>query len=176
MQSFGRFGWLLALLFAVCCALRLARFNTALEDDAAPAWAGKFFSGVPAPAAAGLVLLPMILSFQVGDTVFRRPEIVALFLICVATLMVSRVPTYAFKAGRIPHRWVLPTMLLVGLLAASIVSAPWITLSVVLFAYIISIPFSIRAYRRLSDGTDTEDPDDDDDEDIIDGEEETQVL
>jgi CDP-diacylglycerol---serine O-phosphatidyltransferase len=173
MQAFGRFGWLLALLYAVCCALRLARFNTALEDEAAPAWASKFFSGVPAPAAAGLVLLPMILSFQIGDGVFRRPEIVAVFLIGVAALMVSRVPTYAFKAGRIPHRWILPTMLLVGLLAASSVSAPWITLSVVLSAYIISIPISVRGYRRLRDGTDIEDPDDDendDGEEIGDGE------
>jgi CDP-diacylglycerol--serine O-phosphatidyltransferase len=165
MQEAGRFGWLLVLLYAVCCALRLARFNTALEDVEAPAWAKNFFSGVPAPAAGGLVLLPIILSFQLGDSIVRRPEMVAFFLIAVAALMVSRIPTYAFKTGKIPHRWVLPVMLLVGLLAASIVSAPWITLSVVLVVYSISIPFSVRAYRRLEDGTDTEDPDDDDEAD-----------
>ena len=149
MGDADRLGWLLALLFAVCCALRLARFNTALESSSTPPWAYNYFSGVPAPAAAGLVLAPMMLSFQVGDAFFRRPEVVAVFLVVVAGLMISRIPTYALKAGTVPRRWVLPTMLSVGLFAASIVNAPWLTLSVMAAAYAVAMPFSVRSYRNL---------------------------
>ncbi len=149
MKDAGSFGWVLVLLFSVCCALRLARFNTALEEPDRPIWAYNCFSGVPAPAGAGLVLLPMILSFQAGDAFFREPAVVAAFLIVVSGLLISRIPTYAFKTFRVPYRWVLPTMLFVGLLAASIVGAPWATLTAVIFIYIVGIPFAVRSYRSL---------------------------
>lgn len=149
MKEAGNFGWVLVLLFSVCCALRLARFNTGLEETDQPAWAYNYFTGVPAPAGAGLVLLPMILSFQAGETFFREPAVVGAFLMVVSGLLVSRIPTYAFKTFRVPHIWVLPTMLFVGLFAASIVGAPWATLTAVLFAYIIGIPFAVRSYRSL---------------------------
>jgi CDP-diacylglycerol--serine O-phosphatidyltransferase len=147
-HDLGKPGWVVALLFGVCCALRLARFNTALES-AMPPWAYNYFSGVPAPAGAGLVLTPMILSFLIGDDVVRQPEVVAGFLIVVSALLVSNIPTFSFKKFHIIQRWVLPTMLIVLLLFAASVSAPWTTLSVVLFVYISTIPFSIRAYRNL---------------------------
>jgi CDP-diacylglycerol--serine O-phosphatidyltransferase len=150
MNDTGRFGWVLVLLFSVCCALRLARFNTGLDEPDMPPWAYNFFSGVPAPAAAGLVLLPMWLSFQLGDDYLRRPEVVSVFLVVVAGLMVSRIPTFAFKKFKVPHGWILPTMLFVGLFAASLVSAPWLTISACVFVYIILIPFSMRSYRTLS--------------------------
>jgi len=145
-QDAGRFGWMLSMLFPVCMALRLARFNTALEDENQPTWKRNFFTGVPAPAGAGLVLLPMILSFQVGEEWVRRPEVVCLFLLVVAGLLVSAIPTFSFKKVKVEQRWVLPGMLLVGLVAAGIISAPWLTLSMILAAYLISIPFSIRAH------------------------------
>ena len=72
MQDTGRFGWALTLLYAVACALRLARFNTQIEEPDAPAWTKNFFSGVPSPAGAGLVLMPLILSFLIGDEFLRR--------------------------------------------------------------------------------------------------------
>ncbi len=150
MNDTGRFGWVLVLLFSVCCALRLARFNTGLEEPTMPPWAYNFFSGVPAPAAAGLVLLPMWLSFQFGDDYLRRPEVVSVFLVVVAGLMVSRIPTFAFKKFKVPHGWILPTMLFVGLFAASLVSAPWLTISASVLVYMILIPFSMRSYRTLS--------------------------
>jgi len=149
MQDAGRVGWILALLFTVCCALRLARFNTALEGSSMPPWAYNFFSGVPAPAGAGLVLLPMILSFQLGDGFFREPAVVAVFLVAVAALMVSSIPTYAAKKFKVPNRWILPTMLAVGLVAAGAFTAPWQTLSLILVGYICTIPFSVRAFRNL---------------------------
>ena len=149
MQGAGGFGWALVLLFAVCCALRLARFNTMLGNADLPPYAYNFFTGIPAPAAAGVVLLPMVASFEFGDSFFARPTVVSVFLLGVAFLMVSTIPTFSFKKVRIPNAWVLPVLLLVGLLAAFLVTEPWLTLVVLGFAYLGLIPISIRAFRRL---------------------------
>jgi len=149
MSAFGRFGWVLVLIFAVSCVLRLARFNTFLEDPDRPAWASNFFTGVPAPTGAALVLLPMMLSFQFGAGFFRSPALVSVFLVGVGALMVSRIPTFSFKKFKVPSRWVLPTMLIVGLYAAFLINAPWLTIASTLVLYCVSLPFSLRAYRRM---------------------------
>lgn len=147
LQGSGRFGWIVALLFSVCCALRLARFNTHL-DDPPPPWARNYFTGVPAPAAGGLALAPMALTFQFGDTPFRHPFLVSVLVVVVALLMVSRVPTFSGKRMTVPYRIVLPVMLLVGIIAAALISAPWMTIWMIGLIYLGSIPFSIRAYQR----------------------------
>jgi len=149
LENMGRFGWILVVLFAVSCALRLARFNTAAEDPDPPAWSSTFFSGVPAPAAAGLVLLPMIISFNLFEDYVRRPEVVSVFMIVVAGLMISSIPTYSFKKVKLSPKLVLPLMVTVGLVIASMLSAPWVTLSGILAAYMISIPFAVRSYRAI---------------------------
>jgi CDP-diacylglycerol--serine O-phosphatidyltransferase len=149
MQSAGGLGWALALLLAVCCALRLARFNTMLGEPDLPPYAYNFFTGVPAPAAAGLAILPMVLEFQTGSAFFKSPLVVSVFLLGVSFLMVSRIPTFSFKKVRIPHPWVLPMLLVVGVLAAFLVTEPWLTLSAAGLAYLASIPVSLRAFRRL---------------------------
>jgi len=149
LENMGRFGWILVVLFAVSCALRLARFNTAAEDPDPPAWASTFFSGVPAPAAAGLVLLPMIISFNLFEEYVRRPEVVSVFMVVVAMLMISSIPTYSFKKVKLSPKLVLPLMVTVGLVIASMLSAPWVTLSGILAAYMISIPFAVRSYRAI---------------------------
>lgn len=149
MNSAGPVGWVLVLLFSVCCALRLARFNTLVDAPEPPAWAKNYFTGVPAPAGAGLVLLPMILSFQIDAPWLRSPILTGAIIFIVACLLVSRLPTYSFKTFRVQHRMVLFTMLGVGILAALSVSAPWLTLSIILAAYLISFPFAIRSFRRL---------------------------
>ncbi len=143
-------GWVVALVFAVCAALRLARFNTRLDADDQPAWAANFFTGVPAPAGGGLALLPMILSFEFGETFFRLPLLNALMVVLVAYLMISRFPTYSFKRIRVPQRFVVLLLLTVGLLAALMVTAPWLTLSAILIVYLGILPLSLRAHRRLS--------------------------
>tara|TARA_B100001094_G_C17966519_1_gene688150 strand:- start:34 stop:819 length:786 start_codon:yes stop_codon:yes gene_type:complete len=148
MQDFGPFGWMLTLLFSVSMALRLARFNTMLEVDNLPVWTSNFFAGVPAPAAAGLVLMPMILSFIVGDSFFRSPFVISFYLICVSALVVSSIPTFSFKKIKVPAKQVLPFMVISTALVAALVSAPWITLSVVLIIYLATIPISIRTYRK----------------------------
>lgn len=162
LETLGRFGWVLVLLYSVACVLRLARFNTATDDPDPPAWAGIFFTGVPAPAAAGLALLPMIISFNLWEDIFRRPEVVALFLMLVSGLMVSRIPTYSFKKVKIRPSWILPSMLGVGLIAAGMLNAPWTTLSVVLAGYLVSIPFSVRSYRAMQHRSSVDAPDEDD--------------
>ena len=148
MQTAGPVGWVPVLLFNVCMALRLARFNTVMDEDDPPAWAKGYFTGVPAPAAAGLVMVPMALWFQAGAEWLRQPFLVGAVIIVVAGLMVSKLPTYSFKNIRIQQRFVLVPMLGVGLLAALSVSAPWLTMTLIVTAYVASIPFSIRSYRR----------------------------
>lgn len=153
MDNLGRFGWILTLVFTVACVLRLARFNTFLEDPNRPAWASNFFTGVPAPMGAALVLLPMMLSFQFGADFFRSPIVVSVFLVGVGALMVSRLPTFSFKKFKVPNHWVLPTMLIVGLYGALLFNAPWMTIAITLLAYLTSIPFGYHAYRRMEERT-----------------------
>ena len=151
----GPIGWAAIMLFSVCCALRLARFNTKLEDPNKPSWSNKFFTGVPAPAAAGLALLPMMISFGLETTIFRSAAITGVVLVAVAALMVSQLPTYSLKSERIHPQYALPILLAVGLTAAFLASAPWITLSAIGLIYVASIPFSLQHYRRLRDATRT---------------------
>ncbi len=145
LQSFG---WALALLYAVCCALRLARFNTQIGAELPP-YAYSFFTGVPAPAGAGLALLPLFLSFTFETDAFRSPYFSALVLAAVAGLMVSRVPTFSAKRLRVPGQWVLPVLLLIVALVGFMTMEPWATLLIVELLYIASIPVSVRSYNRL---------------------------
>jgi CDP-diacylglycerol--serine O-phosphatidyltransferase len=148
MATLQSLGWAVVLLFGVCCALRLARFNTQIGAELPP-YAYNFFTGVPTPAGAGLVLIPMFLSFEFGVEFARSPLLNGVVLASVAALMVSRVPTFSFKRFRVPGHWVLPMLLMVGALAAFLTTEPWGTLLVIGALYIASIPLSIRSYRRL---------------------------
>jgi len=147
LQDAGRFVWIAVLIFSASCGMRLARFNTMLDDPNAPPWQPNYFTGVPAPAGAGLVLLPLILSFQIGDSV-RHPAFIALVMVAVATLLVSRVPTFSFKRAKIAGKWFLPAMFVVVVFAAGTLSAPWTTLTVILVAYLASIPMSLTRHAR----------------------------
>lgn len=155
MQRAGGIGWAVVLLYAVCMALRLARFNTMLGQPDLPSWAYNFFTGVPAPAAAGLVLLPMMASFQIEvDGVFDHPAMVGLILVGVSFLMVSKIPTYSGKRFKVPHNYVLPLLLVIGLLAAFLVTAPWSTVTAITLIYAATIPISAASFARLKRQTD----------------------
>ena len=136
------------MLFAVCIALRLARFNASLHKPDRPPWASKFFQGVPAPVAGAMALLPMVLSFKFGEEVLADPLLVGAITIVIALLAVSTIPTYSGKGVKIRHEYVLPLLLFVGILFAAVVGYPWYTLSVVAFGYIATIPFSVMTHRR----------------------------
>lgn len=150
MQGAGTIGWALCLLYAVCCVLRLARFNTMVGDPGLPSWAHNYFTGVPAPAAAGLAILPMILSFYFEAGVFNSPIIVGLFMATVSFLMVSKVPTFSVKRLRVPRQFALPMMLFIALATGFLVTETWATLGLMGLFYLSSIPFSIVTFRRLS--------------------------
>ena len=148
LRDMGAVGWAVALLFAVCSSLRLARFNTMIGEET-PSYAGHFFVGTPAPAAAGLAILPVILSFETGATLLIHPWAVAVLLLFVSMLMVSQIPTFSFKKTRVPRAWVLPLLLVVGLLAAFLVFEPWWSLTIIGVLYLCSIPFSLHSHSRL---------------------------
>lgn len=148
MSELHVLGWVIVLFFAVCCALRLARFNSETTAEL-PSYAAPFFSGAPAPAGAGLVMIPMFLSFEWGDWLFRSPYLNAVTITGIALLMVSKVPTVSLKRIRIPHHMVVPTLLGFGVATAFLTTAPWPTLMVVGLVYLGSIPLTIRSYYRL---------------------------
>jgi CDP-diacylglycerol--serine O-phosphatidyltransferase len=148
MAALHSVGWAIVLFFAICCALRLARFNTEIAAEPQPYTAG-FFSGVPAPGGAGLLLVPMFISFEWGDWIARSPYVNAVWIGGVALLMISRVPTVSLKPIRIPHDLVLPTLLGIGVFAGLFSTAPWPTLTFIGVVYVASIPLTMRAYYRL---------------------------
>ena len=141
-------GWIAVLAYAACSALRLARFNTMLEDAALPAWTKSYFTGVPAPGGAGLALLPLIFVLEYGDSIQLSPVPVALWLIFVGGLMVSRLPTLALKGRRVAPVWVAPIMLGVALLVAAIITNPWMALSGLGVIYLCSLPIGWFSYQR----------------------------
>lgn len=142
-------GWAITLLFAVCCALRLARFNSELEDPNKPRWMIYFFTGIPAPGAAMLALTPMMLSFVVGDGWPKSWALNAAMLIFVALMMVSRVPTFSVKRLRVRPDQIMPTLIGAALGVTFLVTEPWLTLSVLSVVYLLSIPVSFWTARRM---------------------------
>ena len=168
LQTAGGFGWALTLLFSVCCGLRLARFNTALESDVPkPTWTKNFFVGVPAPLGGLLVLMPLIVGLEAEHDGFASPLLTGATMVLVSALMVSRVPTLALKQVKVPARYVVFVLLGIGAFAAFLISTPWITLSVTGLAYLASIPYAVVVYRRLERAdpiaaAEAEEPDDED--------------
>jgi len=149
LQEAGGLGWAICLLFAMCCGLRLARFNVALDSkESMPPWTRDYFVGVPAPAGGGLALMPLIFGLQFEYAVFASPWLNGLMLAGVAALMVSRLPTFAFKRLKVPGRQVVFVLLAVGAFAAFLISTPWVTLGMTGLAYLASVPYAYRAYQR----------------------------
>jgi CDP-diacylglycerol--serine O-phosphatidyltransferase len=147
MSSLESIGWAIVLFYAVCCALRLARFNSELSVER-PRYAANFFSGAPAPAGAGLLIWPMFISVEWGDWLTRSPYLNGVWISIVALLMISTVPTVSLKPIRIPQQWVVPSLLGIGVLAGFFMTAPWPTLTLIGVVYTASIPLTIRAYYR----------------------------
>jgi CDP-diacylglycerol--serine O-phosphatidyltransferase len=148
MQQLHSIGWAIVLFYAVCCALRLARFNAQLGADPPP-WRANFFTGVPAPAGAGLLMWPMFISFQWGDWIIRSPYLNAVWIGGVALTMVSTIPTFSLKRLRIPPHYVVPSLLVIGVMTAFFTTAPWPTLTLVGAIYLVSIPLTVRASWRM---------------------------
>ena len=148
LQHGGGFAWAAVLVFVSCSALRLARFNTMLEDHDAPKWTKGYFTGVPAPAGAGLALLPIFLFLEFGEGARAAPALLAVWLVIAGALMVSRIPTLAMKGRRVAPIFVAPIMAAVCLIVAGVFTNTWLTLSVMAGAYVLLIPYGWISYRR----------------------------
>lgn len=144
-------GWVVMLIFALCAALRLARFNVMLDDPNRPAFAGNFFVGMPAPAAAVVVLLPVYLEFLGVPRMWFSASLYLIFALAIALLMVSKIPTWSGKklGARVPREYVLPVLVLIVLFVVLLISYPWELLTLVVIAYLATIPVAFAHYRRL---------------------------
>ena len=145
LADFPRFGWLFSLLFAMGMALRLARFNTMLEEDNQPAYWSHYFVGVPAPAAAAMAIMPVLVCFDFPEfePVLRSKIFCTILLSVVSFLMVSRIPTISIKKTKVQNYMLLPLMLFVVIFINFMISQPWLTLGLMICLYIIFIPIGV---------------------------------
>ncbi len=156
LQGARGYGFVPCLFFTVCMALRLARFNASLDSGPRPAYAYNFFTGVPAPAGAGLALFPLFLGLEahgVGWTwllvIAQSALFNALVLTGSAALLVSTLPVWSFKNFKVPAEYVLAVMLGTGTFAALLVADPWAALAAAGLIYLGMLPFSVRSFHRL---------------------------
>jgi CDP-diacylglycerol--serine O-phosphatidyltransferase len=143
-------GWIAALVFATCCGLRLARFNVMIDDPNKPAWAADFFTGIPAPAGAITLLLPIYLNFLGAPAGLVVDWLTLFYTLAIALLMVSRLPVFSGKrAGkRVPPEMVLPVFVAVVLFFALLVSYPWAVLTIGTLGYLACLPLGWLSYRE----------------------------
>ena len=153
LHELGRFGWVVALAHAGCCALRLARFNAALDQEDLPKKRLGFTTGVPAPAGAGMALMPLFWSLAhdgtFGTDPYNRAVIVAIVTGITAFLMVSSLPVWGFKSIHIPRSARLFVLAAIGLFAAALAQTPWMMLFVISAAYTAALPFALLRYSSL---------------------------
>lgn len=142
-------GWIAALIYTIAAGLRLARFNVMTDNDVKAPWQSSYFVGVPAPAGAFLVLLPVYLSFLGVAPNNTMALFSAAYTLLIAALLISRVPVWSGKSGsRVPRNYMMPIILGVVLLVATLSVYPWQTLSAAVVAYLLSLPFGARAWQR----------------------------
>ena len=141
-------GWSVTLLFIACSALRLARFNSMLSDPDEKKKMASYFTGVPMPAGGASILLPMIISFEFVDHSFISPWFVAAYIAFISFLMVSKIPTFSFKAVHVKKEYVSALLMIVSLLFAALLLEPWILLPLLNITYLLTIPLSIYCYQR----------------------------
>ena len=149
LPKLGSAGWIAAMVFAICTGLRLARFNVMIDDPNRPLWAGNFFVGMPAPAGAITVLLPIYIEFLGVPKLAVVAPVTLVYTLAIAFLMVSRLPVFSGKrvGRRVPPDMVLPIFVVVVLLFALLVSYPWAVLTLATLVYLASLPFGWLSYR-----------------------------
>jgi CDP-diacylglycerol--serine O-phosphatidyltransferase len=143
-------GWIAALGFAICCVLRLARFNARLDTLDQPHKAAGFLTGVPAPLGAGLTFLPLYLWVASGHMPqFANPVVVSVWMVVVAFLMISSIPTLAWSRLRPPPHLRIGLIAVVGLTVAALLIEPWFTLVAITIVYILLIPVALVTYGKV---------------------------
>lgn len=149
LQHLPRLGWFAALAFAICCVLRLARYNARIDMVDEPRKEAGFLTGVPAPVGAGLAFLPMYLWIASGNDLFRDPRLVGGWVVLMAFLLISNLPTLSWSKLR-PRRSIrIEVLALVGLTVAGLLSEPWLTLVGSCLIYLLLIPIGLIAYAQV---------------------------
>jgi CDP-diacylglycerol---serine O-phosphatidyltransferase len=149
LHSAPQFGWTAGLALAVCCALRLARFNSLIDADDQPHKSAGFLTGVPAPAGAGLAFVPIYLWLVTGEALFRAWYVTMPWVLFIALLLISSIATFSWSSLRIRRSSRLLALAGIALLGAALLTAPWITLLGVALLYLAMLPFSIASYGRV---------------------------
>jgi len=149
LEDLTRFGWFAALAYAICCALRLARFNAQIDVEDQPHKSAGFLTGVPAPVGAGLALTPLCLWIETGMEIFREPVFIAIWMSAIGVLFISNMATLSWTAVR-PQRdiriWLIA---LVAIIFAGVLLEPWWTLSAIGAGYLALIPYSLIRYGKI---------------------------
>src|ERR1700688_366868 len=150
LHELNNAGWIAALVFAICAALRLARFNVMIDDPNKPLWAGNFFTGIPAPAGAITVLLPIYLYFLGVSNGLVTAWVTFFYTLAIALLMVSRLPVFSGKrvGKRVPPEMVLPVFVVVVLFFALLISYPWEVLTLGSLTYLACLPLGWLSYQE----------------------------
>lgn len=138
-------GWAIVTVFVIACALRLARFNVDSNIEK-PAFKAHFFQGLPTPAAALLCLYPIDLSLFLNYQIM--PLLIVVWMLFIAAMMVSNIPTFSFKKIRFTRKYVALIMLLLALSIAGLLARPWLMLNVITFIYILSFPISCYYHAK----------------------------
>jgi CDP-diacylglycerol--serine O-phosphatidyltransferase len=156
MNQAGPFGWIAVLVFSICGALRLARFNVQIDDPNKPAWMANYFTGVPIPAGAILLLLPIYIERSGLPNIMSPPLVATIYTIVIALLMVSKVPVFSGKklGARVPRESVLPLFVAAIAFVALLVSYPWEVLAIGTIAYLVSLPVVGMNARRWGEAAD----------------------
>lgn len=147
-------GWAVALFYIACSAIRLARFNSNLDDPEAKKKLQDYFTGIPMPAAAFLILCPMITTFELIE-IYISPWVISLYMIIVGLLMVSRVPTFSFKTVAIKREYIPLILVAIAAVIATTILEPWKILPVVGLIYVCTLPISIFQHCRSLQKTKT---------------------
>lgn len=149
LRELPSFGWIAALAFAICCVLRLARYNSRLDSLEQPHKQAGFLTGVPAPVGAGLAFLPLYLWIATGLPQFANPLAVGIWMLLVAFLLISNLPTLSWSRVRPPRQMRIGLLALIGILMASLLTEPWMTLVCITIAYLALLPYGVLRYYRL---------------------------
>jgi CDP-diacylglycerol--serine O-phosphatidyltransferase len=148
LDNLDRQGWAVVLFYVVCCAVRLARFNSTMAKEK-PFWADRFFTGMAAPMGASLTLLPMVLSFEFGhEELFRNPTLVAGHVMVMGLLMASRIPTFSIKKIVVKHENAIMIMMGAALVFVMLTIEPWLTLLAIGLGYLSTLGFSSLLYLK----------------------------
>ena len=149
LQDLPRLGWFASLAFAICCVLRLARFNARIDLADQPHKSAGFLTGVPAPVGAGLAFLPLYLWFATGRDEFRDPLLVGGWLVLMAFLLISSLATLSWASIRPRKSIRLELLALLALVGAALLSEPWLTLVGICLIYVALLPYGIWRYARI---------------------------